>query len=217
MFTQILYTQWKWTRAALGLLIIFCFVIPVALWRLLGPESGSTTAVTLMQAFDQTGAFLSIIALLGGFVLAVMPWTVDAQAKHVYPLSLPLPWPRYVVMRFGAGALTLLLPAFALWLGCLVALAFVDVPATLQTYPGTVAARFLLATLVAYGITFALQYLAGRRAVLFLLVFLLVMLVASTALELFGFDSVNRSAMRVLFEWPGPLSVFTADWSLIDV
>lgn len=217
MFTQILYTQWKWTRAALGLLIIFSFVLPVALWRLLGPESGSSSAVTLMQAFDQTGAFLSIVALLGGFVLAVMPWTVDAQAKHVYPLSLPLPWPRYVVMRFGAGALTLALPAIALWLGCLAALAFIDVPSTLQTYPGTVAARFFLAALVAYGLTFALQYLAGRRAVILLLVFLLVVLVGSSALELFGYQAVNRSIMRALFEWPGPLSVFTADWSLIDV
>lgn len=217
MFTQILYTQWKWTRAALGMFIVFAFVLPVALWRLLGPESGSTTAVTLMQAFDQTGAFLSIIALLGGFVLAVMPWTVDAQAKHVYPLSLPVTWQRYVVMRFGAGALSLVLPTIALWLGCLIALAFVDVPATLQTYPGTVAGRFLLAALVAYGITFALQYLAGRRAVLFLLGILLVMLVGGTALELFGFQAVNRSVIRVLFEWPGPLSVFTADWSLIDV
>ena len=217
MFTQILYTQWKWTRAALGMFIISAFVIPVALWRLLGPETGSNTAITLMQAFDQTGAFLAVIAVLGGFVLAVLPWTVDAQTKHVYPLSLPVPWERYVVMRFGAGALSLVLPAIALWLGCLVTLAFVEVPMTLRTYPGTVAARFLLAALVAYGITFALQYLAGRRAVLLLLGILLVMLVGGTALELLGLQSVNRSVIRVLFEWPGPLSVFTADWSLIDV
>jgi hypothetical protein len=217
MFTQILYTQWKWTRAALGMFVVLSFVIPVALWRLNGPDSGSVPAISLMQAFDQTGAFLAVIALLGGFVLAVVPWTVDAQAKHVYPLSLPVPWPRYVVMRFGAGAVSLGLPAIALWLGCLVTLAFVDVPATLHTYPGTVAARFLLASLVAYGITFALQYLAGRRAVLLLLGILVAVLVAGTALELLGLSAVNQSVVRVLFEWPGPLSVFTADWSLIDV
>jgi hypothetical protein len=217
MFAQILYTQWKWTRTALGMLIVVAFVMPVALWRLFGPDASSTTTVTLMQAFDSIGPYLVLIALLGGFLLAVMPWTVDAQTKHVYPLSLPVQWPQYVVMRFGAGALTTLLPAFALWLGCLVALAFVEVPPTLHTYAGTVAARFLLATLVAYVMTFSLQYLAGRRAVVLLLGFLVLMLIGGTGFELFGLADVNRAIIRAVFEWPGPLSVFTADWSLIDV
>jgi hypothetical protein len=217
MFAQILYTQWKWTRASLGTFIVFAFVVPVALWLLMGPDTTTATAVTLMQAFEETGKYLAIMAVLGGFVLAVQPWTVDSQAKHVYPLSLPIPWPRYVTLRFGAGALTLLLPALALWLGCMITLLLVEIPPTLRTYPGMLAARFLLAALVTYSLTFALQYLAGRRAVLVLLGILLLVLVTSAGLELAGLGEWNSRMARILFEWPGPLSIFTADWSLIDV
>lgn len=217
MFTQILYTQWRWTRASLGAFIVFGFVLPVALWRLMGPNEGTTTAATLMSAFEQIGAFLAVVALLGGFVLAVQPWTVDAATKHVYPLSLPITWPRYVAMRYGAGALSLLGPAIALWLGCLVTIAMVDLPATMHAYPGTLAARFLLASLITYSAVFALQYLTGRRAVLFLLGILLLFLLGAMILDLTGNREMRERITSLIFEWPGPLSVFTADWSLIDV
>jgi hypothetical protein len=216
MFTQILYTQWKWTRSALGLFVVFGFILPLALWRLWG-VGNSYTASTLMRTFEQIGPMLAVVAILGGFVLAVLPWTVDSQTSHVYPLSLPITWSRYVSMRFGAGVLSLIVPTIGFWLGCLATLSLIDVPATMQTYAGSVAMRFFLAALVTYALVFALQYVAGRRAVLYLLVVILVMAIGGTALAVMGQGEIARAVARFLFEWPGPLAVFTADWSLIDV
>lgn len=217
MFTQILYTQWKWTRSALGLFVVFAFTLPLALWRLWGAGNGESNAASLMRSFETIGPMLAVVAVLGGFVLAVMPWTVDAQTKHVYPLSLPITWPHYVSMRFGAGVLSLIIPAIGFWLGCLATIALIEVPATMQTYAGTVAIRFFLAALVTYALVFALQYVAGRRAVLYLLLVILVMTLGGTVLAVIGQGGIATAIARFIFEWPGPLAVFTADWSLIDV
>lgn len=217
MFAQILYTQWKWTRLTLGAFIALAFLMPLAMWNLWGAAGESYSAGALMLAFERMGALLMAISVLGGFVLAVQPWAVDSLAKHVYPLSLPIPWSRYVALRFGAGAISLILPAIALWFGSLATLSLVELPPTMHAYAGTVAARFLLASLVTYAGIFALQYLSGRRAVVILLVMLLTFLVGSIILQLTGNTAIAAWLGRVLFEWPGPLSVFSADWSLVDV
>lgn len=218
MFRQILLTHWRWTRTIVVSMAVVNFLTPAAAWwlgatRVLQPMS----PMALMLGMRSVPMALVLTAILGAFLLAAYPWSIDAQARHTLALSLPISWRRYVAMRFGAGALSLLLPAVTLWLGALLALAMIDLPATLRAYPGTLALRFLSASLVAYAATFALQYLAGRRSAVVALVTLVTLVVALSALEFTG----NRALIDRVTEWlttsPGPLAVFAAEWKLIDV
>ena len=219
MFTRILWTQFKWTRTLLAASMVITFAAPSLAWRIGASVSFGTapSALEMMTGFQPVGMILMVTACLLGFLLVAIPWGSDAAAKHVYALSLPIPWRRYVGMRFGAGALTLLLPAASLWLGALVTLALVEIPAMLHAYPGGLAVRFALATLLVYGMTFLLQYLAGRRAPILLLTILLtgvaVVVIATAA----GYGAALNAIGRALTEWPGPLAIFSNEWKLLDV
>lgn len=217
MFAMILRSHWMWTRTLVSGVAFIAFILPAAVWRLSGGGDGFTSTARLLDNMTLMGPLLSFIALFGAFVLAVYPWTIDAETNHVYPLSLPVSWPRYLGMRFLAGSLTLLLPALALYLGSLLVVSLIELTPLLRAYPGALAVRFLLALLVAYALSFALQYLAGRRATLVALLLLLGTLGLFAALEILGQKELGDAIGRFLFEWPGPLGVFTQSWVLIDV
>lgn len=223
MFEQIFRTNLKWTRVTLATFAVAAFLIPVMAWRFGSPSyavaAGMNTADArfVMAGFAPVGFFVSVIAVLGAFVLAVQPWNMDAASRHVYALSLPVPWRRYVAMRYAAGALTLGVPAVALWLGSLLALAMVQMPPTLRAYPGAFAVRFLLASLLAYSGTFALQYVFGRRAAMVVLLGLLALVTVILGLELSGSGARVAAIGRFLLDWPGPLSLFANTWRLVDV
>jgi hypothetical protein len=223
MFEQILRTNLKWTRVTLATFAVAAFLMPVLAWRFGAPSrmvaSGFNPADArfMMAGFEPVGFFVAAIAVLGAFILAAQPWNMDAAAQHVYPLSLPVPWRRYVAMRYAAGALTLAVPAAALWMGSLLALAMVQMPPTLRAYPGGLALRFLFASLLAYSATFALQYVFGRRAALAALVALLALMALILGLELSGNGAHVAAIGRFLMEWPGPLSLFGNTWRLVDV
>ena len=218
MFRQILFTNLRWTRLSLTVMSVVAFVMPAGLWRLASDSrTAAPSAIGLMHGFEVLGVALVALAAFSGFGLAAQPWAEDFSGRHVYALSLPIPWSRYVGMRFGAGALQLLLPTVALWLGCLLVLAQIELPATLHAYPVTLASRFLLGALVSYAAIFLIQYVSGRRAALTLLVVLLAVSVGMIAAEATGNSAALSAATRWLFVWPGPFAVFGADWMLIDV
>lgn len=217
MFGMILRTQWAWTRLAVLGFATLSFVFPALAWRLANAATRAPDSLQVMDGFAALGPMLGFLALFGPFVLAALPWGIDHETKHVYPLSLPISWPRWVAMRFTAGALTLVIPALALYAGALLTLSMIDLPPLLRGYPGTLAFRFLLACLVAYGITFALQYLAGRRAAAVAVVFLLSCTAIIMVLAVLGMSDVAEAIGRAVFTWPGPLSVFVEPWTLIDV
>lgn len=218
MFGQILYTQVKWTRASVAVLAVVAFAMPAGLWR--AARQGyytNYTAMEVMSGFSSLGPALGVLAFFCGFMMVAQPWAVDGAARHVYPLSLPIPWKRYVAMRFGAGALLLLVPTITLWLGCLLVLSLVTLPDTLQAYPTTLAFRFLLGTLVSYAGIFAVQYLSGRKAAHLLLGVLVATSAAAFLAEVTGNGRLLPLTMNYLFDWPGPFAVFGAEWMLIDV
>ena len=216
-FGMILRTQWAWTRIAVAMLSLVSFLMPAVIWRIGSRGFGGSGTRTLVAAFEMTGPFLSVVAVLGAFVLAALPWIIDNESKHVYALSLPMPWSQFVAMRFGAGALTLLAPALALYLGALAVLAMIEMPPLLRGYPGSLSLRFLLALLVAYAASFALQYIAGRRAAIVMLIALLVISGLSVIFWALGVHDVIDSVGKFLFVWPGPFAVFAEPWTLIDV
>lgn len=216
MFRTILRTHWMWTRTLVAGISLVVFLMPAAAWRLGGGNS-SLTVWSVADGLQALGPILAFLALLGAFVLAVYPWTIDAETKHVYPLSLPITWPHYVGMRFVAGAMTLVVPAVALYLGGRLAVSMIVLPPLLHSYAGALAVRWLLAAFVAYSVSFALQYLAGRRATVVALLIVLGIVGLFAGLELAGARSVGDAIGRFLFEFPGPLGVFSQRWVLIDV
>ncbi|MBX3173181.1 MAG: hypothetical protein KF709_02110 [Gemmatimonadaceae bacterium] len=215
-FAMILRTQWTWTRTALLSVTALAFLLPIILIRLytLGGISSTLNAI-VEQTTLQTP--LTLLAIIGPFVLAALPWAADAEAKHVYALSLPIPWREYVALRYGAGAVFLLLPALALYVSTLLLLSRVTLPDVLHAYPGALALRFLLASLVAYSATFALQYLAGRRGPAVLLGVLVGAVLLGGVAVVSGHSSWIDAVQRGLIEWPGPFAVFVEPWVLIDV
>ncbi len=217
MFAMIVRTQWSWTRASVGGFSLLALFFPAISWRIFASSRGDEAVMQVMNGFAALGPMLGFLAVLGPFVLAALPWTIDHEAKHVYALSLPVTWARFVWMRFAAGAITMVLPALALYVGCRGVLAMLELPPLLRAYPAALSLRFLIACLVAYGVTFALQYLAGRRAAVVVLVSLLGMGVVAVALTLMGLSEAVTAFGNFMFDWPGPLAIFVEPWTLIDV
>jgi hypothetical protein len=217
MIGMLVRTQWSWTRNALLGFAAVAFLMPALTWRISSGGFESAPAIQVMEGFATVGFLLSVVALMGSFAIAALPWTVDAEARHVYPLSLPITWPQFVATRYLAGAASLVVPTLALYGGALATLAMIDMPALLQAYPGALAIRFFLASFVAYSATFALQYIAGRQAAVAALLVLLVLVGIGFLLWLLGLESTVDATVQFFFEWPGPLAVFTDPWTLIDV
>ncbi|MFI5232459.1 MAG: hypothetical protein ACHQSE_08095 [Gemmatimonadales bacterium] len=217
MFAQVLYTQWKWAKTELFLYVLAAFLIPTIIIRI-GFSYVDTYAIrSVLGVGTYTGIFLASLALLCAFGLAWRPYILDAGLKHVGPLSLPVSWGQFVRLRFLAGATLLVIPALAVWFGGLLATASVTVPPTLHSYPGGLAIRFYLASLVAYAAAFALQYVAGKHAVRVALIFFFAVTVIEVAGQFLGYGSMLTGAWNLLTNWPGPFSVFAARWMLIDV
>lgn len=216
MFAMILRSHWSWTRMPVLGIALIAFLIPAVAWRLTSAVSWSSEQA-LLGSQATLSPLLTIFSLVSAFILAVYPWQLDAETKHAYPLSLPVTWRRYVSMRYLAGALTLTLPALALFLGGHLAVSTYELPPLLKAYPGALALRFLLALLVGYSFSFALQYLAGRRSTIVALVLILVVAGLLTGLSLFGAHGMAGKIGAFLFDAPGPFGIFTQPWVLIDV
>lgn len=217
MFGMILRTQWAWTRLTVAAISVVTFLVPAIVWRVASEQARGPQADVVVYGFGALGPLLSFVAIIGAFLIAAQPWVIDAETQHVYPLSLPIAWSRFVGMRFGAGVIFLLLPALGLYLGSLVVLAMIEMPPMLRGYPGALAMRFLLASVVAYAATFALQYLAGRRAAVVALGIMITIGAAAIATWAVGAPDLVTAFGRFLFVWPGPFAVFSEPWTLIDV
>ncbi len=228
MYEPLLFIHWKQVRIALLPFAVAAFALPLLSIQGLGaPPGASGLALDAYRASAALEIWLPLYPTLAaalGVTLALSAWNWDHQLKHVHALSLPIPRWQYVLRKMAAGAALALVPALALWAGALLATASVSLPEGLHAYPTQLALRFLLATLVAYALLFALAAGTVRTTtvvVLGLTVFvILVGLLAAPLATLFPtLDRVNLAQwlMESLVEAPGPLEVFTGTWSLIDV
>lgn len=218
MFRAMLFTQWKWSRAVLLPLVIAAFAVPV---YSVGPfsEAGvSRGQIAPMLAQMQIWGFgYMIAAWFTGLVVAAAAWSYDTKGKHVYALSLPIPRWHYLLLRYGAGALLLLIPALFLWIGALVATASAQIPLGVHAYPTALAVRFLLAAFLAYSVMFAASGLPKKIGIIVGVGIAAVVLTDAALDQIMGHSVLIPGLLDWALRWPGFLEVFAARWMLIDV
>lgn len=215
---MVLMTQWKWSRLVLCAATIAAFAVPIISVQFFGDADGSwidgRRVLQVMRAF---GAWYAVLAAAAGLAVAMTAWSADHRGRHIYALTLPIPRWRLVLLRFGAGAALLTLPVVALWAGALLATSSVDIPPGLEALPTALAIRFALASLVAFGIFFAISAGTARTAGWVLGAIGTVFLLAAFG-ESFGLpDRVMEEIHGLIFSWPIVLEVFHGSWMLIDV
>src|SRR2546421_5418534 len=218
MFRVILYNQWKWSRLLVVLGSVAGFALPIV--SLQGAARGDASPLVpaeLLRTVQSWGVLYPVLAATLGLLVAITTWTPDHRGRHVHALLLPVPRWRYVLLRFGAGALLLAAPITAVLVGALVAMSSAAIPAGLQGYPVALAVRFALAVLVAFAVFFAVSAGTARTAGIVLALIggvMLVQVVANVARV--DLDLMGKLQLLVL-NWPGPLAIFTGRWMLIDV
>lgn len=225
MFRQLLYLHWKTVRPGIALLSLLCFGLPLVTVQGLGafgsPVSVMMSGLPLVTMWQPVYPLLAAIL---GATLALSAWSWDHRGDHVYALALPLPRWQLSLVKLLGGALLLLVPVAALWLGAWLAIASLDLPSWLHGYPHALTGRFLLAALLAYALLFAMAASTIRTTVR-VLIGLVVALVAGEVLValLAEYDPAfeNVGFFGMILEWSvqraGPLRIFTGNWMLVDV
>lgn len=218
MFRAVLYAQWKWSRLVIVAGVIAGFAIPVLSLQLAGAAALTPgQAGELLQSVQSWGVLYPTLAAALGVLAAIATWAPDHRGRHVYALSLPIARWRYVLLRFGAGAVLLIAPAIAVLAGALLATATATLPPGLHGYAIDLALRFTLALLVAFAVFFAISSGTARTAGAILAVIgalAVVQVLAATANIDLG---LVEAIQRIFVAWPGPFAVFTGRWMLIDV
>lgn len=217
MFRAILYTQWKWARLALLPVAVLGFLLPVLSVQDLRAVQEGLSPARFLEGHAQMGALYPMLGALLALLLATSAWAADHAGRHVYALTLPIERGRLVLLRLGAGLVLLAIPFLTLWVGCLVAAVSAPIPVGLAAYPHLLALRFLLASIVAFAMFFAIAAGTARSAG-WVLALLAAWALAQVLLSSAGsqVDLLTPVLDRV-FTWPGPLDVFTGRWVLIDV
>ena len=217
MFAQVLYVQWKWARTELLAYAMLAFLAPVLMLKIAMANTDDSSVGLFLGVVTGTGVFFVFLAFACAVGFSVRPWLADQALKHVYALSLPVPWSAFVRYRFLAGALLLTVPTVCVWAGGVLAVASSTLPPTLHAYPGGIAVRFLCSALVFYAATFLLQYAAGRNAARVVLLSLLALLLVESFGRVLGLGSAFEYTWNLFTSWPGPFETLSARWMLIDV
>lgn len=218
-FRAILGVQWTRTRLVVTLIALGAFGLPeyIVGQRIIGGSDTYGGATFWMDAADTLGRGFPLLALGLGLALGVLSWADDQRMGHVYALSLPQARERYVLLRFGAGFLMLLVPVAALLAGALIATAAVDLPDGIHAYPAALTARFGLAALTTYSVFFSLA-VATRRAARIIALILVLVVVGELVFMMLDLElSLMEYVLAGVTKWPSPFALLTGRWSLFDV
>jgi len=226
VFKQIFLIQWRATLPVFAMLAVAAFALPLMSVQGVDPSGDPAGYAYRILAIERMWlpAF-PLLAMTTGALLGVFVWSWDHRFNHVYALSLPLSRARYALLKMGAGALLLLGPALALGAGGFVATQAIDIPAPLQSYPGSLAIRFALTSALCYALFFALASSSIRLVVKGAIALLLVLALSGPAVSLLSATvapemmmvNVPRVLVRMLMVWPGPFSILAGNWMLFDV
>lgn len=221
MLRQMVWLHWKAARWVMLPLVLLCVGLPLAAVRM-SRTTGQGDAFDMIVLMGVWTPMFPFMAAFTGISIALTAWVWDHNGRHIYALSLPVERWEYAMLKMAAGTLLLVVPAAALWLGAWLG-SLQPIPEGLHTYVLSFSARFLLAALIAYAVTFALAAGTVRTASIILAV-----LIATVTFGSIGVEFVNSNfGMSVpapygvieaaLTRWPGPFNVFGGSWMLIDV
>lgn len=221
MYREVLKAQWLASRLPVVLLAVLAFALPLLTVTYGGGLENAPTEQVARWLFaaEKIGVLIPGLALLVGLLLGIGAWAPDHLGKHVYALSLPLPRPMYVLLKFAASATLLAVPVAALGLGSLIAALSVRLPSGIHAYPIQLTIRFALASLVCYSIFFAIS-IATKRAALAVLGVICGVLLADVLVMSLDFKdavSVTGWLFQLVTTWPGPLAILMGRWALFDV
>jgi hypothetical protein len=217
MFRQVLFTQWRWARTEMLAYTIGAFLVPTVILKLAVSGLDDYGIGSMLTAVAAAGGFFVFLAFVCAIGFAVRPYLADQAVKHVYALSLPVPWATFLRYRFMAGAVLLIAPAVAVFMGAALATMTAAIPPTLHAYPFGIAARFYLSALEIYAATFLLQYVAGKNAVRIVLGVIGLLVVIELGGRLLGLTDAWVWLWDHLTTLQGPLETLTARWMMIDV
>jgi hypothetical protein len=218
MFREILRTQWQWSRWAVVLTTILSFMLPVLTVQNAGLVNPTARdVVDLMARVAMVGVFYPMLALGAGVTMALLIWTPDHQAGHVYALVLPLPRWHYTLLRLAAGGALLLPMVIAMGVGAVVATSLSTIPAGLHPYPGVITIRFALALLLGYAFFFALASGTIRTTVMILGVIPVAFIALTQLVDLLGGPNLVTPVWSWLTSLPGPFRLLFEPWRLINV
>lgn len=215
MFRVIVWAQWKATRALVLLTTVLAFALPLAALRAASDFARPSEFVTTMQEW---GPAYALLAAALGLLVALGAWRRDHLGGHAYALSLPIARSRYVLFRFGAGALFLAPTVVGLLLGGLLVAASGAIPAGLHVYAAALTLRFAFAALVAYAIFFAIAGSTSKMAG-YILAAMGGLVFAQYLIEVLspGGQDILGPVLNFILYRPGILSVFAGRWMLVDV
>lgn len=218
MFREILRTQWKWSAIGVVVGAVVAFALPLLTVQTAGSTDPTwIEARQLLTEQQSWGRWYPLLALAVGLLIGTSAWTSDHRVRHVYALTLPLERWRFVLLRYAAGLVLLVVPMLLLAVGAGLATVAATVPSGLHAYPVALSIRFALAVVVAYSIFFAISSGTTKTAGYVLSV------VGGIAVVqlLFQVSGSNTNLLTAIFDrmvtWPGPFEIFSGRWMLIDV
>lgn len=218
MLGQMLKIQWKAAWHLLTALSVAALALPIASVRL-GWRGDETHVPLYLSELQLWGFFYPALAAVTAMILAVVIWHSDRRGHHVYAMALPLPRWRYVLLRYGAGAVLLAPVVGAVWIGALVATLSIPLPPGLRTFPHLLAVKFALALLTCFAIAFAVAASSARTLGVTVRLTGLFLAAHIAVLLLTNRPQVNLvvTVLQFLMSGPGPLSPLGGRWMLIDV
>jgi len=178
-------------------------------------------ALTEAQIFAPA---IPALAVMMGIIVALAIWSWDHRGDHVYALSLPLPRWEYALIKMAGGWCYVAAVSLVFFAGCVLAASAISLPESLRAYPGLLAFRFLLASSIAFSISFSLA--AGTMRTTLGVISVIVGLVVLDGIfvgffrDMFpaiGPFSLVGWFSEAAIHWPGPFEVFLGNWMLVDV
>lgn len=216
MLKAMFRAQWKACWHLVAALSLAAFLLPIVSVRL-GWKGAEANLPRFLTEMELWGFFYPGLAAMAALILATAIWISDRRGHHVYALLLPLPRWKYVLLRYTSG-LGLLAPLVAaLWLGALVAMLGLEIPAGLRQFPHALALKFALALLVLFGACFAIAASSSRARGIALRVLGLFLAAHIAVILLDPKTNLLWIVATALARWPGPLALLGGRWMLIDV
>ncbi len=216
MLEALIRLHWKSSRSWVIAAMAAAGALPVVSVALAWPSDRADLA-TFLARLDIWSLFYPVLAVVLGVVMAILTWRSDRRGEFVYALTLPIERWRYVLYRFASGAILIGAVGAVLWAAAVATVVTTPAVESLHAHPTALAAKFSLATLAVFSVSFALAAVPGRaRQIGARILFGLIAL--QTLVLLLGWQgNWLVPIVEALTDRFGPLGILGGRWMLIDV